>query len=58
MSAAKLIFKPIPSIVPAVKDNLITHEKVTLGKSLFFVRGYRRAGLLAATRAITLGLAG
>jgi cytochrome c peroxidase len=29
-------FKPIPSIVPAVKDNAVTHEKVELGKLLFF----------------------
>ncbi|MBB4397091.1 hypothetical protein [Bradyrhizobium sp. ERR14] len=36
MSAAKRIFKSIPSIVPAMKDNPITHEKVTLRKSLFF----------------------
>ncbi|WP_375779006.1 cytochrome-c peroxidase [Bradyrhizobium sp. ma5] len=36
MSAARRIFRPIPSVVPAMKDNPITHEKVTLGKSLFF----------------------
>jgi cytochrome c peroxidase len=29
-------FKPIPSIVPSVKDNAVTHEKVELGKLLFF----------------------
>jgi cytochrome c peroxidase len=29
-------FKPIPSMVPAVKDNAVTHEKVELGKLLFF----------------------
>ena len=29
-------FQPIPSVVPAVKDNAVTHEKVELGKLLFF----------------------
>ena len=29
-------FKPIPSVMPAVKDNAVTHEKVELGKLLFF----------------------
>ena len=29
-------FKPLPSTVPAVKDNPVTPEKVELGKALFF----------------------
>jgi len=29
-------FRPIPSAAPAVKDNAVTHEKVDLGKLLFF----------------------
>ena len=29
-------FKSIPSIVPAVQNNAVTHEKVELGKLLFF----------------------
>ena len=36
MSKAQGIFKPIPSIVPAVRDNAITGEKIELGKMLFF----------------------
>ena len=36
MKKAQENFKPIPSIVPAVKDNAVTHEKVELGKLLFF----------------------
>ena len=36
MKKAQENFKPIPSIVPAVKDNAVTHEKVDLGKLLFF----------------------
>ena len=30
------VFIPIPSIVPAIKGNAVTHEKVELGKLLFF----------------------
>lgn len=29
-------FKPLPSTVPAVKDNPVTPAKIDLGKSLFF----------------------
>ena len=36
MKKAQENFKPIPSIVPAVRDNAVTHEKVELGKLLFF----------------------
>ena len=34
--AALEIFKPLPSTVPAVKDNPVTPEKIDLGKALFF----------------------
>lgn len=34
--AALQMFKPLPSTVPAVKDNPVTPEKVELGKALFF----------------------
>jgi cytochrome c peroxidase len=30
------LFKPLPSTIPAVKDNKITPEKIDLGKALFF----------------------
>ncbi len=36
MKNAQENFKPIPSIVPAVKDNAVTHEKIALCKPLFF----------------------
>ena len=36
MQAAKQAFKPVPSIVPSVKNNAVTHEKIELGKMLFF----------------------
>lgn len=34
--AALETFKPLPSTVPAVKDNPVTPEKIALGKALFF----------------------
>ncbi|EJW11016.1 Cytochrome c551 peroxidase [Rhodovulum sp. PH10] len=33
---ARSYFQPIPSMVPAVKDNAVTREKIELGKMLFF----------------------
>ena len=36
MKKAEENFKPIPSMVPAVRDNAVTHEKIELGKLLFF----------------------
>lgn len=33
--AAAEIFKPLPSTIPAVKDNPVTPEKIELGKALF-----------------------
>jgi cytochrome c peroxidase len=36
MQAAKQTFKPIPSMVPSVKGNTVTREKIELGKMLFF----------------------
>ncbi|ALV30601.1 cytochrome C peroxidase [Pannonibacter phragmitetus] len=30
------IFKPLPSTIPALKDNIVTPEKIELGKALFF----------------------
>lgn len=47
MSAARQIFKPIPSIVPAVKNNPITHEKVALGKILFFDPRLSASGVIS-----------
>lgn len=34
--AATGIFKPLPSTIPALKDNIVTPEKIDLGKALFF----------------------
>lgn len=34
--AATAVFKPLPSTVPALNDNIVTPEKIDLGKALFF----------------------
>ena len=36
LEEAKDYFKPIPSVVPAVKNNAVTSDKIDLGKMLFF----------------------
>lgn len=36
MEAAQDMFKPLPSTVPALADNVVTPEKIELGKALFF----------------------
>ena len=36
MKKAQENLKPIPSVAPVLKDNAVTHEKVELGKLLFF----------------------
>ncbi len=47
-------FKPLPSTVPAQKDNVITPEKIDLGKALFLIRVCRPRVCSRATRATTL----
>ena len=58
MSAARQIFKPIPSIVPAVKNNPITHEKVALGKILFFDPRLSASGVISCNTCHNLGTGG
>ncbi len=36
MEYAQDMFKPLPSTVPALADNIVTPEKIELGKALFF----------------------
>ncbi|WP_456797410.1 cytochrome-c peroxidase [Bradyrhizobium sp. USDA 4473] len=58
MSAARQIFKPIPPVVPAVKDNPITHEKVALGKTLFFDPRLSASGVISCNTCHNLGTGG
>lgn len=58
MSQANDFFDPIPSVVPAVKDNAVTHEKVELGKMLFFDPRISRSALLSCNTCHNLGMGG
>ncbi|ANW02930.1 cytochrome C peroxidase [Bradyrhizobium icense] len=58
MRAARQIFKPIPSIMPAVKDNPVTHEKVELGKMLFFDPRLSASQIISCNSCHNLGTGG
>ncbi|MEI2385944.1 cytochrome-c peroxidase [Breoghania sp. JC706] len=55
---AKSYFEPIPTVVPAPKDNAITHDKVHLGKMLFFDPRLSSSHLLSCNTCHNVGLAG
>ena len=58
LDEAKEIFKPIPSVVPAVKDNAITGEKIELGKMLFFDPRLSSSALISCNTCHNLGMGG
>lgn len=58
MKAARRTFKPIPSVVPAVKDNPVTHEKIELGKMLFFDPRISASGIISCNTCHNLGTGG
>jgi cytochrome c peroxidase len=52
------IFKPLPSTVPAVKDNRITPEKISLGKDLFFDPRLSASGIFSCNSCHNLATGG
>lgn len=58
MKTARRMFKPIPSVVPAVKDNPVTHVKVELGKMLFFDPRMSASGIISCNSCHNLGTGG
>lgn len=52
------IFKPLPSTIPAVKDNPITTEKIELGKALFFDPRLSASGVFSCNSCHNLGTGG
>ena len=58
MKAAQQTFKPIPSIVPSVKDNAVTHDKIGLGKVLFFDPRLSSSGIISCNTCHNLGTGG
>ncbi|MGY8663471.1 cytochrome-c peroxidase [Bradyrhizobium sp. UFLA05-109] len=58
MRAARQIFKPIPSAIPAIKDNPVTMEKAELGKMLFFDPRLSASGIISCNTCHNLGTGG
>lgn len=58
MEEARSMFKPIPSVVPAVKDNAVTGAKVDLGKKLFFDPRLSASHLISCNSCHNLGMGG
>lgn len=55
---AKDMFEPVPSTVPAVKDNPITPEKIDLGKALFFDPRMSASGVFSCNSCHNLATGG
>ncbi|WP_454918403.1 cytochrome-c peroxidase [Xanthobacter sediminis] len=52
------VFKPLPSTVPAVKDNKITPQKIELGKELFFDPRLSASGVFSCNSCHNLATGG
>jgi len=55
---AQHLFKPIPEVVPVVKDNVITPEKIELGKMLFFDPRLSASEIISCNSCHNLGTGG
>jgi cytochrome c peroxidase len=55
---AAAIFKPLPSTIPATKDNVITREKIGLGKALFFDPRISASGVFSCNSCHNLATGG
>lgn len=55
---AIVMFQPLPSTVPAVKDNPITTEKIELGKALFFDPRLSASGVFSCNSCHNLATGG
>ena len=58
MKEAQELFEPIPSTVPAVKNNTVTRAKVELGKKLFFDPRLSSSHLISCNTCHNLGMGG
>ena len=58
MTKAQATFKPIPSMVPAVKNNAITGDKIELGKTLFFDPRLSASEIISCNTCHNLGTGG
>jgi cytochrome c peroxidase len=55
---AEALFKPLPSTIPAVRDNKITEEKIELGKALFFDPRLSASGVFSCNSCHNLATGG
>ncbi|MET4331691.1 cytochrome c peroxidase [Bradyrhizobium sp. i1.15.2] len=58
MRTANQIFHPIPSVIPAVKDNSVTHGRVYLGKMLFLDPRLSASEIMSCNTCRNLGTGG
>lgn len=58
MQRAQGLFKPIPEQPPALKGNVITPERIELGKMLYFDPRLSRSWLISCNSCHSVGLAG
>ncbi len=58
LEEAKEYFQPIPSVVPAVKNNAVTSDKIELGKMLFFDPRLSSSALISCNTCHNLGMGG
>lgn len=58
LEEAKDYFKPIPSVVPSVKNNAVTGDKIELGKMLFFDPRLSSSALISCNTCHNLGMGG
>ncbi len=52
------MFSPLPSTVPALNDNIVTPEKVDLGKALFFDPRMSASGVFSCNSCHNLATGG
>jgi cytochrome c peroxidase len=55
---ASAVFKPVPSTIPAAKNNVITSEKIALGKALFFDPRLSASGVFSCNSCHNLATGG
>lgn len=58
LDEANAVFKPLPSTIPAVRDNPITKEKIELGKALFFDPRMSASGVFSCNSCHNLATGG
>lgn len=58
MTDARQVFKPVPESIPKVGENVLTPERVELGKMLFFEPRLSASGLISCNTCHNLGMGG